>query len=60
MAKQCDLAEQTQTADAYWLDGTPYCVDCVEGTPPCMSESERQRSIREPGIGCCGCCGQEF
>lgn len=55
--KQLDAAYQPQ---AYWLNGTPYCADCVEGDEPCMDESERQRAIREAGCGCCGCCGQEF
>ena len=58
MSKQCERTEQ-QMPDAYWLNGAPYCADCVEGDEPCMDETERQRAIREPGCGRCGCCGQE-
>ena len=46
---------------AYWLNGTPYCIECAEhDLAPCMSEAERRRSIREPGQGRCGCCGLFF
>lgn len=43
--------------DAYWLNGTAYCVEC---DAPCMSDAERDRATRSPGQGRCGCCGRQF
>lgn len=49
-----------ETLTAYWLNGTPYCLACVESNAPCMSDGEKTRSVREDGTGRCGCCGEEF
>lgn len=48
------------TTEAYWLDGTPYCVACVEAASPCMSAAERERATVADGVGRCGCCGEVF
>ena len=51
----------TTTKTAYWLNGTPYCVECVEfELDPCLSEEERKLAKLGDGTGRCGCCGTTF
>jgi hypothetical protein len=46
---------------AYWLSGTPYCAACAEcDVFPALGVGDIARSIRSDGVGCCGCCGEEF
>ena len=60
MSKATNNAAET-VAPAYWLNGTAYCVECVEHeVDPCMSESEKGRATRGRGEGRCGCCKTPF
>lgn len=46
----------------YWLEGVPYCPQCVEGDEPCMSDDEMLRASRSPraAYDCkCACCGEQ-
>lgn len=54
-----DMADQP-AADAYWLNGTAYCPECVEGDTPCLGDEEIARATRSPGQGQCGCCHVGF
>ena len=50
----------TETKMAYWLNGTAYCVACVECSTPCMGEEDKAKANMDEGVGRCGCCGKMF
>lgn len=43
----------------YWLNGTPYCTDCVECDNPALSQEDIAKATRGPAseVMRCACCG---
>ena len=44
-------------AEWYWLNGTPYCAECVECGGPAIVADEATRGPAPSG-GRCACCGE--
>jgi hypothetical protein len=43
-------------AEWYWLDGTPYCAECVECGGPAIAADQATRGPCTTGK--CACCGE--
>ena len=47
----------TNKNDWYWINGSAYCPDCVEGNTPAIDAADATRGPCESGR--CACCGQD-
>ena len=47
----------TNKNDWYWINGSAYCPECVEGNTPAIDAADATRGPCESGR--CACCGQD-